>query len=105
MPDEPETTELPAVNDCGPATRDPTVNEEIGQLAAINDRAPSVADERSHEEAQNIALDGQRVTLEGQRYDLAAKKSYGTRIFWLVAIWIGLVLAVVVWSGYADAKV
>lgn len=75
---------------------DTDIEREVRKIGA--EPPPRDVDVRAHEEMNQF----QKLELESRRHDLEARKKYGRAVFWLVAIWILLVLAIVVWSGYSD---
>lgn len=81
------------------------MTEDSAKLAQLPEAPPDiggcdpVAQESATDERQ-YARKQREIELEGSRYELVARKTYAERVFWLVAIWIGLVLCIVVLSGY-----
>ena len=56
----------------------------------------------SDKEAEDYERQKRKLELEGGKYELEARKTYGKLIFWLVTSWIAAVLILIAAAGYSE---
>lgn len=82
--------------------------EKLGQLPKLvpdlSGHDP-VVKRISDQESNQYEHQKQELELAGGRYELEARKRFGTWIFVLVAMWIAAVMVIVILAGYSETKI
>lgn len=72
----------------------------MSEITDLQNAISSVkSDDRAEAEIAKLEIEARRLAVESTAQDLAARKKFAEWIFWMVVVWLGIILAIVLAVG------